>query len=266
MENTQAAAANRTQGSYRETPYSDQEWEVIGERSPHRDFLPMEVQTLGGQKMTVDPMFPDYGGHYGTQDIPRPYLQPGEIVKKKTQEEEDAEKGIIRVYEAEMLQAIADAEERGRLEATERLVEENEKKMKNVEQRLLGVFSDYQTQLSETMEILEHRAVELSVSIAEKIIGYAVEINPEYIIPLIREALKLVGSAHVGKIRVSPQDMEFIEVLGVQKAVREFAEFKFEADESVRSGCVVETSAGEIDYQLDKAFERVRDEVVKATS
>ncbi len=253
MENTQAAA-NRTQASYQETAYTDQEWEVVGERSPHRDFLPMEVQTLGGEKMTVDPMFPDYGGHYGSSDVPRPYMQPGEVVKKKTQEEEDAEKGIIRVYEAEMLQAIADAEERGRLEATERLAEENEKKMKNVEERLRGVFSDYQAQLTETFEILEHNAVDLSISIAEKIIGYAVEINPEYIIPLVRDALKLVGSAHVGRIRVSPQDMEFIEVLGVQKAVREFAEFRFEADDTVRSGCIVETSAGEIDYQLDKAL------------
>ena len=267
MENRPEAASDGvSQPNYHETPYSDQDWEVVGERSECRDFVPMEIETLQGERVCIDPMFPDYGGHYDSPETARPYYHPGENVRKKTPEEEDAEQGIIRIRRSDLDHAVAEAEERGRVEATEQLVEENERRMKLVEQNLLAVFQDYQAQLVETMAALEQRAVDLSVAISEKIIGYAVEINPEYIIPLVREALKMVGSAHVSRVRVSPQDMEFIEVLGVQKAVRDLSEFSFEPDESIRSGCVVETSAGQIDYQLDKAWERVRDSVVKAVS
>ena len=111
---------------------------------------------------------------------------------------------------------------------------------------------------------MERQAVELALQVARKIIEQAVEINPEYIIPIIREAITSSGSAIIRKVRISPQDMEFVEYAGLRKQLKEFdGSWDFEADESIRSGCIVETSASQIDYQLDKAWERVRDQVVK---
>ncbi|NMC64045.1 MAG: hypothetical protein GYA55_12855 [SAR324 cluster bacterium] len=255
-----------TQATYRETPYEDQTWEIVGEITASEEFQPMEVATIDGEKICIDPMFPDYGGRYGDPNLARPYLKPGETLKRKSVEEEEAEQGIIRVHRDDIERAIREAGEKARLEAVEQLVEENERKMQRVEETLLTVFKDYQVQVTEILSALEKKAVELAVSISEKIIGYAVEINPEYIIPLIKEAFKLAGSSHIAKVRVSPQDLEFIEVLGIQKIIREFTDINFVGDESIRSGCVVETTAGEIDYQIDKSWDRIKDSVVKAVS
>jgi flagellar biosynthesis/type III secretory pathway protein FliH len=59
--------------------------------------------------------------------------------------------------------------------------------------------------------------------------------------------------------------MEFIEVVGVKKNLRGFdGTWNFESDPTIKSGCVVESSAGEIDFQLDKAWERIQTAVVRA--
>ena len=266
MGTTAGAPSNNSQQSYHETPYEDQDFEVVGVRSPHDSFVPMEIDTVDGERMTIDPMFPDYGGRYGSPGVKRPYVRPGEVVKKKTQEQEDTEQGILRIKKADIDRAIEEARAQAREEALAALSAEHEQRLRDIEERVHAIFRDYQSQIGESMSGIERSAADLAVAISEKVVGYAVEINPEYIIPVVQDALKLVGSAHVARVRVSPQDMEFIEVLHVQSAVRDFAEFKFEADDTIRSGCVVDTSAGAIDFQLDKAWERVRDDVVKAIS
>lgn len=259
-----AKVQSNAQTTYQETPYRDAAWEIIGEPLKTESFIPLTVKTVAGGRFTIDPMFPDYGGRYGQEGTPRPYLLPGEGPGEAAEEEEVED--LVKLKEEELAQMLQEAEARGRMAATEQLVEENERKMKHVEERLLGVFQDYQAQVQESLAVLERKAVDLSTAIAEKIIGYAVEINPEYLIPLVQEALRMVGSAHVSRVLVSPQDMEFIEVLGIQKLVREFSEFKFEPDDTIKAGCILETSAGKIDYELDKAFDRVKSDVVKAIS
>ena len=114
--------------------------------------------------------------------------------------------------------------------------------------------------------MIERHAVELAVDMARNIIEGAVEINPEYIIPIIREAIQMAGGATIERVRVSPEDMEFIEVIGVAKRLKEHdGSWNFEADPEIKSGCVVDTSAGQVDYQLDQAWARARDEVLKLT-
>jgi flagellar biosynthesis/type III secretory pathway protein FliH len=39
--------------------------------------------------------------------------------------------------------------------------------------------------------------------------------------------------------------------------------WSFVQDETIRAGCVVETSSGEVDFRLDQAWERIKDNVVK---
>ena len=118
--------------------------------------------------------------------------------------------------------------------------------------------------MNEAARKVESEAVKFSVEIAEKLVGHAVEINPEYILPIIREALSKAGTANINRVRVSPEDFEFIEVVGVRKVIQEKeGSWDFEADETIRSGCVIDTSAGEIDFRLDEAFKRIADSVVR---
>ncbi|MCB0339351.1 MAG: hypothetical protein KDD53_07090, partial [Bdellovibrionales bacterium] len=135
------------------------------------------------------------------------------------------------------------------------------------EARISEVFEDLSKQLSEKLAVIEQQAVQLAIEVSRKIVDTTVEIQPEYLIEVIREGLKHTGAATISKIRVSPQDMEFINVIGISKQFKEHdGSWSFEADDSIRSGCVIETSAGEIDYRLDEAWKRVQDSVLKVIS
>jgi flagellar assembly protein FliH len=126
------------------------------------------------------------------------------------------------------------------------------------------VLKDLIQQSERTLQELESDAVKFSLEIAKKLVGQAVEINPEYIIEIVREALSKVGSALIERVRVSPQDFEFIEIFGVRKMLDDSDQsWNFESDETVRSGCVVDTSAGEIDYQLEEAWQRIAEQVMR---
>ena len=256
------ASEGMVQATYRESPYSDSSWEVLGELSESDEFSPMSVECIDGGRFSLDPMFPDYGGHYNQQAAQEMPGSDSTSRRKKKKEEEEKPKGLV-IPEEEYARVIADALEKGRTESATELKAQYDQQLNAMKERVQTVLQDLHKQFVERLATTENQAVELAVQISEKIIGFAVEINPEYIVKLIQEALKLAGTAEISLVRVSPQDMEFIEVLGIQKSVKEFSEFHFESDETIKAGCVVETSAGEIDYQLDKAWDRVKESVVK---
>ena len=90
-------------------------------------------------------------------------------------------------------------------------------------------------------------------------------INPEYITQIVKEAVRSVGGASILRVRVSPEDMEFIKVVGLSEQLGELAKgWAFEADATIKSGCIVDSSAGEADFQLDRAWERIRAGVIKS--
>ncbi len=141
---------------------------------------------------------------------------------------------------------------------------ESEEKVKAIEERYRGIIDDMGAQIRQEVEAVERRAVEFAIQVARKLVGTIVEINPEYILQVIQEAVKLTGGATIKAIRVSPQDLEFIKMLSPEKQFKEFdGAWSFQADDTIRAGCVVETSSGEVDCDLDKTWERIKESVTK---
>ncbi|MCI5064277.1 hypothetical protein MRY87_00980 [bacterium] len=255
------------QSDYQETPYEDASWEIIDEVDENPQFAPLEMEVLNAGEFSVDPMFEDYGGtapadtvrlfHATDVHQTEPSVSPEELLRREIAE--------LREKHAQELQALeASALERGREEGRAAREAEHEASKQQVDESIQTVIRDMFQQLKETVTELEEHSVQFSLEVAKKIIGSSVEVNPEYIVEIVQEALKQAGTALIKKIRVSPEDFEFIEVLGVRKVIQGFdGSWDFEADATINSGCVVDTSAGEIDYQLDEAWERIAEEVVR---
>ncbi|MEN9845394.1 MAG: Flagellar assembly protein FliH [Pseudomonadota bacterium] len=145
-----------------------------------------------------------------------------------------------------------------------RFAAESEEKIKAVEERYRTVIDDMGSQIQQEVEALERRAVEFALQVARKLVGTIVEINPEYILQVIKDAVKLTGGATIKAIRVSPQDLEFLTMLSPDRQFKEFdGSWSFQADDTIRAGCVVETSSGEIEVDLDKTWERIKESVTK---
>ena len=256
-----------SQADYEPTPWEDANWEIVGEVSATLEFTPMAVAVCEAEAEQIsDSMFPDYGGR-DTSGKPTRWHLPEELGSsyqsgEKQQVTDEPEIARLRLEELEKIKAeeFARGVAQGRADAQA----EDGARVAEMQERLATLMQDLKTQMDEVRTEVESQAVNLSLAVARKIIDQAVEINPEYIVDILREAISQAGASVIRSIRVSPEDLEFIEFASIEAKLREMdSNWQFIADPTVRAGCVLETSAGEIDFQLDRAWERVRDQVVK---
>ena len=260
----QQANASLSQAQYKETPYEDQSWEIVGTIEEHNEFVPMTINVLPRHMVMTDPMFRDFGGMSSAALHQRMHL-PGHIAQDGKAAQADPDAGKVKIFPQELKALKRQSYDEGQRAGAARGEEESAAKLQAMQKSIQGVLQDLAQQLSQNLRSVEKNALDLALAVAEKMIGYAVEINPEYIGQLVHEALTHAGSAVVKRVRVSPQDMEFIEVVGIPKRLLEVdGGWRFEKDASIRAGCVVETSAGEIDFRIDQAWERLKDSVMKA--
>ncbi|HQH27834.1 MAG TPA: FliH/SctL family protein, partial [Oligoflexia bacterium] len=111
----------------------------------------------------------------------------------------------------------------------------------------------------ERLAMVEQYALQLAVEISKKILGSAVELRPEYILEIIRSGLHNLGAAKPMKVRVSPQDYEFIEVVGLPADLTpQETGVQYVSDEAIKAGCVIETDFGEVNLELDQMWEQVK--------
>ena len=260
-------AGEQSQASYKETPYQDQAWEVVGELLNEKDFVPLDVAIVPQAALMVDPMFADYGGIGKDNQGVRKHL-PEHLARGHLASEDDEANEIkkIKLTPQELEEIKAQAFAAGTKEGMDRAVEANVAKLTQMQGSVQSVINDIAAQVTENLRNLERESADLVIKISEKLLEYAVEVNPEYITKIVKEALSHAGSAVIKKVQVSPQDMEFIDIVGLPKEITEAQiGWSFEKDETVRSGCIVETSAGEIDFRLDAAWERMKNNILKVT-
>jgi flagellar biosynthesis/type III secretory pathway protein FliH len=254
--------------TYKPTQYADTGWPTVGKFENNNSFVPMEFRTLSDDEFTLDPMFSDFGGQVGGTGARRHGVGAGSVyspTRKLTEEDivNEVERRIqIRLVEhAQQLEEVrSQALEEGKAIA----IAEAEERSRQLEERYIGVLDDIGAQLNESLVLLEQQGLNLALEISNKLVGTIVDVNPEYIISIIKEGIALAGGAKIKSIKVSAQDLEFLNLLNLSKQFKEFdGGWQFEADDSIKSGCVVEMAGGVVDYQIDKAWERIRDQVVK---
>lgn len=257
---------NDTQAAYSETPYADETWEIVGEPPASEEFVPMDVQIIRTGEALVNVMFEDFGGTSDPRLSQRYHLAPNEFYTPTYNEDKDLEE-MERQRQAKFQEEIEEAKklayEEGRQAALLEAIHVQSERLEQIENKVRSVFEDLDNQLKENLEQIERKAVELSLQISRKVIDTAVEINPEYIIPILHKALELGSSGKIKIVRVSPQDLEFIELVGLKKTLCESSDiWEFKSDPSIKAGCILESDAGEIDFNLDQVWSRISEQVV----
>lgn len=110
----------------------------------------------------------------------------------------------------------------------------------------------------------ESAALGLSVAIAERILHCELERRPEIVGDLITETLQLAAGSPRFTLRMNPADIEQLEASGhaVLQQLATIGEATVAPDPRVtRGGCIIETSHGVIDAQLETQLERIREEL-----
>jgi flagellar assembly protein FliH len=256
-----------SQMNFQETTYADAHWEVVGERFDSDEFVPLELGVLRPSTVKlVDPMFQDFGGTVPAEHGETIWHLPTEeaAAALRAQEVEfEIPEGCQLLTEEAIEELKAQAREEGLALGRQEAQALASEQTQILQGRVVEFLEDLAKQCNEAHEENERECVKLAVAIADKLVHGAIEVNPEYVLPLVKESLEHAGSAEVRKVRLSPADFEFIEVMGLHDKWGKDAGWIFEADASIKAGCIVDTSAGEIDYQVDKAWDRVKHSILK---
>ena len=235
------------------TGFDSAQWEVIGDVEIEPQFELQKLEIVQLETLKEDPLFKSFDG-----SVKRIKINPEEVEGQHAQKKEEG------IPAQEVARLISQAEARGRALGLEEAKLQRQVELGQIESRLNDVVNSINENSIAQIKDIQNAAYEIALRLSKKIIEQAVEINPEYIIDVIKEGMAHAGTAAIKKIRVSQQDLEFIEVMGLSKKIKEFdGSWVFEGDDSLKSGCVIETSAGEVDFNLDRSWERIAESVVR---
>jgi len=265
---SQSGHETLTQETYTEIPYADAEWDIVGQPPSEQLFTPAPIEVVKSAKRDDDPVFASYGGYSSQKGKVQRWHLPEELAATHVGSGED----ILAKTERMVLEHAAALEvmetrarESGHKQAMLECAGLADEKVKVVTDKIAVLIDDLRRQLDERREEVERQAVELAVNIAQQLTRATVEYNPEYILPIIKAGLDQVSGAVVKCVKVSKDDLEFLTLAGSLVGLEGAGTaWKFIADDSIKSGCIVETASGEIDMQIDAAFERVKAQVLRA--
>ena len=108
----------------------------------------------------------------------------------------------------------------------------------------------------------EKEVAQLALSIARKIVCHEVKITRETVACVAREALSRVDNPAKIKIKLNPDDLQFINDTPSQLShfLHDVDNIRFEAEASIqKGGCLVETDRGDIDARIEKQFEAIEE-------
>ncbi|MGD9632090.1 MAG: FliH/SctL family protein [Pirellulales bacterium] len=117
---------------------------------------------------------------------------------------------------------------------------------------------------SEWLRRWEESAVAVAAAIAQRVIRRELERQPEISLQWIRESLRLAAGATEVTLHLNPSDCE---LLGggadeLSRSLGKLAPTKIVADPEVTAGgCVIQTSLGRIDQQIEAQLARIQEEL-----
>jgi flagellar biosynthesis/type III secretory pathway protein FliH len=193
------------------------------------------------KNMNMDPICPDGGLTPEAPDTP-------------AEDKEDKTASVDEIKEA--------AFQKGFLEGKRVGFETGSKKADSVIDSLNQTLGQLENIRQEIYQEIEREVAQLALSIAKKIVCHEVKITQETITCVAREALSRVNNPTKIKIKLNPDDLQFIKDTQSQfsRFLHNVDNIRFEAEASIQSGgCLVETDRGDIDARIEKQFQAIEE-------
>lgn len=124
-------------------------------------------------------------------------------------------------------------------------------------ERLNSLFESTQSQLSVLQEHLSEQTLELALTLAKAMLHQALNVKPEYILPVVRDAISrlpaISGQTH---LLLNPDDLKLVNEL-MKDELAAFG-IKTRPDVSLnRGGCRIETHTGAADASIESRWQRI---------
>jgi flagellar assembly protein FliH len=238
-------------------PFKTGTWEVVSGSHESSGFLSMELPIVQGA--VSDNLFQRFDLAPDSDSVVCWHSKGGV-------EEKAALKKRIKQLEQEIVSKTKESFEQGykkaQAEGAELLVQERAALTKEISSRVAALEEEIRKKFTEALNNVEKDSAKLSIQIAQRIVHQAAETHPEYIVDLVRGALASMKGGQVIRVRVSPQDHEFLSLVELPNDLaNEELSIKYVADDNIKGGCIIETDFGIVDAQLDTMWSQVRDKI-----
>jgi flagellar biosynthesis/type III secretory pathway protein FliH len=183
-----------------------------------------------------------------------------------TEELEPSEEPVVPVVGQQTHEdALATAREEAYARGVAETRQEVDATCAQVREHFTELLEDFKAQSREMLQDYERKAVELAFLIARRMVGTVAETQRECVLSVIREAMQSVGSATIEAVRVSPADFDFLVNQGAAAQLKAASDAPpvFVSDETIKAGCVIKTSSGEVDFDLEAAWNRLYSKMVQ---
>jgi flagellar biosynthesis/type III secretory pathway protein FliH len=179
---------------------------------------------------------------------------------RNTIDTELAEKYVQNAYDS----GYEDCREVANLNAQTK-VNEAHKNVRRIDKLMLELRKHYANKLLKFNEVL----IDLSCAIAEVIIENEVQREDNIVIKQIQKAINELNDDAVFSIVINPEDEKILEETKSAlfnsnriDASKSFAATVISTDESIKKGgCILKTSAGNIDATIDTQLKKIREEI-----
>jgi flagellar assembly protein FliH len=152
--------------------------------------------------------------------------------------------------------------QKGFLEGKRVGFESGSKRADSVIDSLNQILAQLENVRQEIYHEIEKEVAQMALSIARKIVCHEVKTTRETVTCVAREALSRVNNPAKIKIKLNPDDLQFVKDTRFQfsRFLRNVDNIDFEAEESIQSGgCLVETDRGDIDARIEKQFQAIEE-------
>lgn len=173
-----------------------------------------------------------------------------EVVENKTLEalKEVQEKAYGEAYQLGL--------DEGKKEAFKSASEAIEGKLRRMEDLL----STITTLKSSLVSINEAHLVELVYHLASRLAFFEIEKNPQTIVHVLRESVKLSEEDQKLSVRISPSEMDFLEQLQTEthRDLEFLKKIELVAEESIKpGGCIISSNYSEVDARVESRVEQL---------
>ncbi len=178
-------------------------------------------------------------------------------------EEDNREAGQQEAVEEK---SIADLEkeayEKGFAQGEKDGLERGEERGRKIAEKIEGLFDEMTQLKSGIIKQYEKELIDTVFAIAEKITGAQIGLTSDAVRTTVFRALGYVIENYTVKLRVNPDDANYIEELRPEifETYRNLKSMDVSPDGSVsRGGCILETPGGDIDAQIETQLAKISD-------
>lgn len=166
------------------------------------------------------------------------------------------EEGLLKGHDAGYEQGLEQGIEKGIAQGLAQIEPEISQRMKVLE----ALIASFNEPLSQQQENIEQSLLNLSLTLARKVIHCEVTQNSQPIIQAISEGVRIIGHQKPVLVRVNPDDIEAVEHL-YNDEKRTQANLVLESDPSLLVGdCVLETSSSSVTLNIEEKINQVFDD------